>query len=155
MMNLSCLSRSAFVFQYSGEHFRVNFTTCFWALLLIVQPSFGQAMLTFVTEFHTYTCMHAFGRLIVSHHTVKVHDVTAKHCSPIDQRQAPEKNSLFYSRTGPEVSTDCPKVFSLPVFFVVVVVFLFSFQQQTLPTVTLFSCLYLRVLVCSWNFSLL
>ena len=29
-----------------------------------------------------YTRMHAFARLIASHHTVKVHDVTAEHCAP-------------------------------------------------------------------------
>ena len=72
--------------------------------------SLGHSFLTFGPEFHMYTCMHAVARLIASHHTVKVHDVTAKHCALIDQRQAPEFYCLFYSRTGPKVSTCCPKV---------------------------------------------
>ena len=41
----------------------------------------GQSFLTFGPEFHMYTCMHAFARLVASHQTVKVHDVTAKHCA--------------------------------------------------------------------------
>ena len=41
----------------------------------------GQPLLTFGPEFHMYKCMHAFARLIASHHMVKVHDVTAKHCA--------------------------------------------------------------------------
>ena len=40
----------------------------------------------FWPEFHMYTCMYASARLIASHHTVKVHDVTGKHCAPIDQQ---------------------------------------------------------------------
>ena len=43
-----------------------------------------------------YTCMHAFARLIASHHMVKVHDVTAKHCALIDQRHAPVKTPILF-----------------------------------------------------------
>ena len=52
----------------------------------------GHPFLTFGADFHMYTCMHAFARLIASHPTVKVHDVdvTAKHYVLIDQRHAPE-----------------------------------------------------------------
>ena len=66
-------------------------------------------LLTFRPEFHMYTCMHAFAKCIASHHTVKVHEVTAKNCSPIDQHQASEKNRPVYWRTGAKVSTDCSK----------------------------------------------
>ena len=41
----------------------------------------GQSLLTFGPEFHMYTYMHAFAKLTASHHMVKVHDVTAKHCA--------------------------------------------------------------------------
>ena len=54
------------------------------------EDALGQSVLTFGPEFHMYTCMHAFARRIALYHAVKVHDVTAKHCAPIDQRQAPE-----------------------------------------------------------------
>ena len=54
------------------------------------KDTLGQSVLTFGPEFHIYTSIHAFARLTASHHTAKVHDVTAKHCAPIDERQAPE-----------------------------------------------------------------
>ena len=66
--------------------------------------SLGHSFLTFGLEFHMYTCMHTFARLIASHHTVKVHDVTSEHCAPCTIK------SPIYSRAGPKVSTDCPKV---------------------------------------------
>ena len=71
--------------------------------------SSGHSFLTFGPEFHMYPCMHVFARLIASHRTVKVHDVTAKHCAIIDQGHAPEKDRLSYSHTSPKVSTTCPK----------------------------------------------
>ena len=74
-----------------------------------MKTTWEHSFLTFGPEFHMYTCMHALARLLASYHTVKVHDVTAKHCAPIDQRHAPESYGLFYSRTSPKVSTDCPK----------------------------------------------
>ena len=40
-----------------------------------------------VSHMYVYTCLP---KLIASHHTVKVHDVTAKHCALIDQRHTPE-----------------------------------------------------------------
>ena len=46
-----------------------------------VRPALGQSLLTFGPEFHMCTCMHAFATLTASHHMVKVHDVTAKHCA--------------------------------------------------------------------------
>ena len=46
----------------------------------------GQSLLTFGPEFHMYTCMHAFARLIASHHMVKVLDLTAEHCALINAR---------------------------------------------------------------------
>ena len=46
---------------------------------LVIAP-LGQSLLTFGPEFHMYTCMHAFATLTASHHMIKVHDVTAKHC---------------------------------------------------------------------------
>ena len=58
--------------------------------MMLTGCSLGHSFLTFGPEFHMYTCMHAFARLIASHHTVKVHDVTAKHCELIDERQSPE-----------------------------------------------------------------
>ena len=46
---------------------------------------------TFHTHFWAgismYTCMHAFARLITSHNTVKVHDVTPEHCAQIRARK--------------------------------------------------------------------
>ena len=41
----------------------------------------GQSLLTFGPDFHMYTCMPAFAKLTASHHMVKVHGVTAKHCA--------------------------------------------------------------------------
>ena len=60
-----------------------------------LQLALGHSQLTFGPEFYMYTCIHAFARLISSHHTVKVHDVTTKHCAPIDKRHAPEKIAYF------------------------------------------------------------
>ena len=48
--------------------------------------SFRHSLLTFGPEFHMDTCIHAFARLIASHKTVNMHDVTANHCTPISPR---------------------------------------------------------------------
>ena len=50
----------------------------------------GHFFLTFGLQVHMYTCMLAFARLMASHHTVKVHDIIAKHCTQIDQCHGPE-----------------------------------------------------------------
>ena len=44
----------------------------------LIRIPLGHSFLTFGPEFHMYTCMHVFARLIASHHTVKVHNVTAE-----------------------------------------------------------------------------
>ena len=63
----------------------------FFVWYMVTTHSFGHSSLTFWPEFHMYTCMHAFARFIASHHTVKVHDVTAKQCAQwlIDPPHAP------------------------------------------------------------------
>ena len=64
-------------------------------------PSECLYLRTFLPHFwagisYMYTCMHASTRLIASHHTLKVHDVTAKHCALIDQRHAPVKTPILF-----------------------------------------------------------
>ena len=89
----ACATRCSTFAPVITQLWTKHYVFCYLFSILLLSWFFlplGHFFVTFGPEFHLYTCMHAFVRLIASHYTVKVHDVTAKRCTPIDQRQAPE-----------------------------------------------------------------
>ena len=73
----------------------IRLYSCSFDLVAQGRHPLRHSFLTFGPEFHMYTCMRVFAMLIASHHTVKMHDVTAKH-STVQSISATRQNKIAY-----------------------------------------------------------